>query len=547
MRVRCPPPLQLTADRADSELRPDWLRPQVEHPGLRQYVQVLRERRWIVVGAIAVSLLAAILYLVTADKVYKSSADLLVAPVPSDDALLVSLGLIRQSGEPTRDVETAARLASNIDVATRARDDLGLDQSAESLLDEISVEPVAQSNLVSIEAEGSTPKEAADKANAFADAVIADRSAALSERIDEILPQLTARLEAESTGVVPAEGLRSEISRLEVLREGGDPTIQLEVPATPPDGQASPRPALTIGAALFVGLVVGLGGAFSAQALDPRLSREEQLRSSYSLPILARIPRERSTGRDRALSPGRVSGATMEAYRTLRANIAAPPSASGRGQSILVTGSAPREGKTTTAINLAASFALAGNRVILIEADLRRPAIADALGVDAKRGVASTLLENTSLQEALVTTTQFGGNLGLLLADYRGGIVSELFSLRAAQRLLDQATELADYVIIDSPPLTAVVDTLSLAARVDDVLVVSRLGLTRLDRLRELAELLAGNGISPIGFTLVGTPRPASSYYYEGLKDRERPDDEIVISGSAPAREAGRAEAERAR
>jgi Mrp family chromosome partitioning ATPase len=106
--------------------------------------------------------------------------------------------------------------------------------------------------------------------------------------------------------------------------------------------------------------------------------------------------------------------------------------------------------------------------------------------------------------------------------------------------MLDQATELAGYVIVDSPPLTAVVDTLPLARQADDVLIVSRLGLTRLDRLRELAELLASNEISPVGFVLVGTPRRQSSYYYEDLEGRETPSDYNVISESVARREVER-------
>ena len=124
-------------------------------------------------------------------------------------------------------------------------------------------------------------------------------------------------------------------------------------------------------------------------ALDPRLRREEQLRELYSLPILARVPKEKraptfTLGKRRfgigprererrALPPGELSAATLESYRTLRTMLAAQRRDDGNSRSILVTGPSPSEGKTTTAINLASSLALAGNRVILIEADFRRP------------------------------------------------------------------------------------------------------------------------------------------------------------------------------
>jgi Mrp family chromosome partitioning ATPase len=122
------------------------------------------------------------------------------------------------------------------------------------------------------------------------------------------------------------------------------------------------------------------------------------------------------------------------------------------------------------------------------------------------------LLENMSLEDALVPIPAFGSNLEVLLADYEGGWISELFSTAAARRMIENAKRLAPYVIIDSPPLTAVVDTLPLAREADDVLIVTRVGVTRLDRLTELGELLAGNDIAPRGFALLGSARPEGDY-----------------------------------
>src|SRR5207245_2907890 len=125
----------------------------------------------------------------------------------------------------------------------------------------------------------------------------------------------------------------------------------------------------------------------------------------------------------------------------------------------------PTEGKTRTAINLASSLALAGNTVILIEADLRRPAIGEALEVSATHGTGSVLLGMASFQDALVETRAYGRYLRLLLADKSGaasGFMADQLFLPAAQDLVQEAKQLADYVIVDSPPLSEVLDALPL-------------------------------------------------------------------------------------
>jgi capsular exopolysaccharide synthesis family protein len=306
-----------------------------------------------------------------------------------------------------------------------------------------------------------------------------------------------------------------------------------------PTDPVSPRTVLSIAGGLLAGLVLGVAMAFGSQVLDPRLRREEQLRRLYRLPILARVPIEKRRVRGGPLGPRQVSSAVAEAYRTLRGTLA---SARGRwrhsSRAILVTGASQGEGKTTTAINLAASLALAGNHVILIEADLRRPAIGPAVGINPERGVVSVLLENSRLEDALVTSDAYGPNFGFLLADHEGGWISELFSLPTAERLIEDARRLADYVVIDSPPLTEVIDALPLAQTVDDVLMVVRIGRTRLDKVTRLGELLAESEIRPAGFAVVGTSRPGRSdyaYYADGRSANGRPAETGLFRSPTPA------------
>jgi Mrp family chromosome partitioning ATPase/capsular polysaccharide biosynthesis protein len=503
----------------------DWLRPPREEEGLSRYARTVRERLWTIIAIVVVTTGIAVLYVATAGKVYEAEADLLVNPVPNEAELLIQLGLTSQSADPTREVQTVARLVTTDEVAQRAREELRGVPEAEgdvnSLLDHVTAEPIADSNLVAITGHAADPSNAAEIANAFATAMVAERTSRLRERIDAALADVGARGGGAAFG--------RELAQLEALRaQNRDPTIEVATQARPPSSAAWPRPALTFAGALLAGLVLGLGAAFTLQALDPRLRREEQLRDLYRLPILARIPREtKGQSRSHPLVPATLSPATLEAYRALRGALALSSQGSVEGgRVVLVTGSSPSEGKTTTAINLATLFASAGNHVILIEADLRRPAIGEALGIQPQDGVVGVLLERVPLEDALVTTERHGP-LRLLLADYGGDSnyggdwISELFAFPAAGRMLEEARRVADYVVIDSPPLTDVVDALPLTTYSDDVLIVTRIGTTRLTKLARLGELLAESGIRPVGFAVVGVRRPAESqHYFSGREPR---------------------------
>jgi capsular exopolysaccharide synthesis family protein len=496
-----------------------WLEPPAEQVGLQRYAETLRERAWLILLLTVLTTAAAVLYVLVAAKTYEGVADLRITPVSPDNTTLTSLGLIAESPDPTRDVETAARLVTTSQVARRARVILRSPEPARDLLGKVDAAPVAQSNLVAITAKAGSPKKAADLANAFGEATVADRTATLHRQIDATLPGLRVQLRRQPGQGSGPDSLGSQLAQLELLRNTADPTFRLETRADPPTRQASPRPVLSTVGGIIAGLVLGVAGAFALQALDPRLRREQQLRRLYRLPILARMPKDRRRGgTSKPLGPTMLSAATAEAYRTLRTTLTATGETP---RTLLVTGPTASEGKTTTAVNLASSLALAGNRVILIDGDLRRPAVGDLFGIKPERGVVSVLIENTKLEDALVPSGMHGVNLSLLLADYEGGWIADLFAIPAAEKLIEDAKSMADYVVIDSPPLNEVIDALPLARNVDDVLIVARLGHSRLDRIAQLGELLAENGIRPAGFALIGTPRPRgrSYQYYAASKD----------------------------
>jgi Mrp family chromosome partitioning ATPase len=156
--------------------------------------------------------------------------------------------------------------------------------------------------------------------------------------------------------------------------------------------------------------------------------------------------------------------------------------------------------------------------VILIEADLRRPSIGRTLGVAPEHDLMDVILDEVELEQALAPVEGYGPNFEVLLArdpGETGAPWADGLFLPTAQTLIERAKQIADFVIIDSPPLTEVIDGLALAERADEVLLVIRLGRSVQSKVVQLGELLAQHGIEPVGIAVVGVPasETASDYY----------------------------------
>ncbi len=500
-----------------------WLNPRIERQGLQRYVDTIRERLGLIGLAVLVTTIVAVGYVLIAPKTYVAHASLLVTPVASDDPDLVGLPVIRNSNDPTRDVLTATKLVTTTDVASTVIAGLNLNTKPLDLLAKIEATPIAQSNIVDVAATESSASKAQRLANAFARATILTRTRALHRALDAVLPALRSRVRQQPVAERNQPGsLGQRLASLEILRVSPDPTVRVETLAQLPEHPASPRTKLSIIAGIIAGLILGLGAAFGFQALDPRLRREDQIRELFRIPIVGRIPRQR--GRQRApipFAPDTLTPAAREAYRTLRTTLSSPSFGGTRSRVIFVTGSSPSEGKTTTAINLACSLASSGSRVILIEADLRRPTVGLALGARPRYGVETVLLGQVELADALVVTPKYGENLQLLLVGQAGAHLADRLSLPSAAQMVTEARAMVDFVIIDSPPLTEVIDALPLAQSAD-VVIVGRMGQSRLNKLTDLGDILVQHGIRPVGVALVGVDRGDDEYSYYGSQDAGR-------------------------
>ena len=251
-----------------SASRANWITPPSEQEGLSRYLDTIRERIWLIVITVAITTGIAILYVATATKTYESEAGLLVTPVPPEAELLVRVGLISESSDPGRDVQTVARLVTTPEVAARAQEQLGdVPEAAgtpQDLLTHVTAEPVAESNIVSITGPP-RPPTTRRVSNAFAQGMIDDRTADLHRRVRAQLDLLSDQLQTSPNDAV----LAGQSRQLEGLLSGQDPTLQIASEAVPPTAQASPRPVLSIAGGILAGIVLGIGAAFARQAAGP--------------------------------------------------------------------------------------------------------------------------------------------------------------------------------------------------------------------------------------------------------------------------------------
>lgn len=415
----------------------------------REFVDIPRERwRSIVVGLL-LGLVAATLAIYLVPREYSASITMIVAaqPDPTNPLPPGSDEVSAQRISTYVELMHSKRLAGEVIVALR------LPETPEQLANRIAVTTTPDSALITAAVTDGASDRAIQIANAIGDAFIKDVAA-----IEQ-----------------PADPLRQ-------------PTVAAKVfqAAQAPADVAAPRPALYLLLGAVLGLLLGFGAAVVRKSLDTRVKSKNQLETALGVPVLGTIGRDRKV----RASPLRIYGAShtpvAEAFRQLRTNVQVYAVDRER-KLILVTSANSGEGRTTTVCNLGLTMAKAGARVVVVDADLRNPAIARYLGISDTPGLTDVLEVGLAVESAVHPVGQM---LDALPSGLCPPNPSELLGSQQMADLLASLREKYDVVLIDAAPLLPVTDAAVLALRVDAVLVVTREGRTQVQEVQSARHAL---------------------------------------------------------
>ena len=488
-------------------------------PTLRGYGQIIRRRKWWVICIALAGLAVALGLSLTEPDEYTATAQVIVQATTQSTAA----GSTQQAVTTTQ-VQTMLLLVTAVPVESAVEQKLGR-------VPAVTAAEVAQTNAIAITAVSGSPARAALIANTYASAFASNQTSTAIATMTSAETQFKVHIKALRKEIAAARSdpgdasqlsalvdqqsvLSEQLAQLQVDEAGNAAPVVFDDPARPPTAPSSPKPVRDGELGLAAGLVLGLGGAFLRDNLDDALISQEAAEQTAGVPVLAVVPHVPSwKRRDRPLviSISNPTSPAAEAYRSLRTSLQFARQER-ELRTILVTSPASEEGKTTTLANLGAVFAQAGNRVVLVSCDLRRPRIGKFLGVDESAGLTTVLVGQHTLEQ-VVRPVQGNQRLCVLASGPVPANPAELLNGQRARDVFAALKASFDIVLIDSPPVLPVTDAVVLSRQVDATLLVVASGRTRRGELQRAAEKLDQVDAPVIGMVLNEVTRQSSGSY----------------------------------
>ena len=280
----------------------------------------------------------------------------------------------------------------------------------------------------------------------------------------------------------------------------------------------SPRRMINLLVGLLGGILCGVGVAFFFEYMDNRIKTPEELQTQLGLPSMGIIPKLTGEHAGDPLINGSVPQNFAEAFRGLRTNVLFS-FADGGSRSVVVTSTGPGEGKTTVACNLALGMAMAGQRVLLIDADMRRPRVHEALKIQHEPGLSNLLVGAAKANEVMRQTAL--PNFYVLPAGKIPPNPAELLGSKRFAELLNSLKDHFDLVVIDTPPVMAVTDAAVIGYRASGVLFVAAADVTNRNAAQTALDQLEHARVKFIGAVLNRVDLEGNAYYYSKYYRKE--------------------------
>ncbi|BDZ42738.1 chromosome partitioning protein [Paraoerskovia sediminicola] len=439
-----------------------------------EYISMVRAH-WIALTVFCLVGGAAAIALVSATTpLYTARVEVVVVTSSGDTAN----ELVQSYDFSQKQVRTFSALVTRPIVLDPVISELDLEASPEDLAKQISVSSPLNTSLISIDVEDPSAEEAADVANATAQN--------LALVVGDLVPDL----------------------------ESGDSSVTLETvrPAVVPEVPSSPKTLLWIALGLVGGAVAGVTYIALREIVDTRVRDLHGVTAVVDAPVLGSVAHERRVPRHPLLDDPSTSNQRAEAFRQIRTNLTFLEVANERVL-LPITSSVPGEGKSTTAANIAQSLAAGGSRVVLVEADLRRPALGPLLGLESMAGLTTVLAARAELDDVI----QHWGttSLDIVLAGERPPNPSELLGSDAMLKLLGKLSKRYDKVVIDCPPLVPVTDAAVIARACGGAVLVAGAGRVKRADLQQAVSNLKSVGAPIIGVVANDlAPKNVSTYAY---------------------------------
>lgn len=438
----------------------------------RTFVGIIATRWRIVVAAIVACLLGAVAITALQTKIYEASATVLVS-FPGAESINDAYAATQAAQQR---LSSYAEIAGGRTVAQRAVDELRAPLTAQELVESTKISYTPESMLFRLNVTSDDPQQAAALASAMADQFAA------------LVPEVDAGINESASANRPDEDAGQTLTAAQA-------TV-VEAPVVP-DAPVSPVPARNVVLGLLAGVLLGAALAVARNATDRTVRTAEAAAASSGVPVLAELPGPGAPGAASSKDATATDLVVDEGLRGLRTRLLGAEATQPR--SFLISAPGTDQGASTTALNLAQSFAAVDEAVLLIEGDPGHPTIAERLGLQSPMGLADVLTDPHLLDDAVQPTSH--ANLFMLAATAPAQI-TRTANATTLSALLEKMFANFDRVVIDGPPSFISADTGVLAAAVDATVLVVRSGVTTVDEIDGAVRNLRAAGGGVVGAVL---------------------------------------------